>query len=167
LLERGIRNATIGLLWDPVAVRIAFSAGEGARIPMRIGGKLGPTSGDPVDVEATVLHLRTDAAQPHIADGYPVALGRTAVIEAQGIEIVLNEIRQQPFHPGAFASAGADPWSKRIVVVKSSFHFYAGFADRAAAIVYCDAPGALNSDASKRPYRFLKRPIWPLDDITM
>jgi microcystin degradation protein MlrC len=134
---------------------------------MRIGGKLGPMSGDPVDVQAKVLHLRTDAKQPHIADGYPVALGRTAVVEAQGIEIVLNEIRQQPFHPGAFESAGVDPWSKRIVVVKSSFHFYAGFADRAAAIVYCDAPGTLNSDASMRPYRFLKRPIWPLDDIAM
>lgn len=167
MLDRGIRNATVGLLWDPVAVRIAFSAGEGAQIPMRIGGKLGPMSGDPVDVQAKVLHLRTDAKQPHIADGYPVALGRTAVVEAQGIEIVLNEIRQQPFHPGAFESAGVDPWSKRIVVVKSSFHFYAGFADRAAAIVYCDAPGTLNSDASMRPYRFLKRPIWPLDDIAM
>lgn len=167
LLERKVRDAVIGLVWDPVAVRIAFSAGEGARIPMRIGGKLGPSSGLPLDVEATVLHLRTDAAQPHIADGYPVELGRTAVVDVDGIAIVLNEIRQQPFHPGAFSAAGVDPWQKRIVVVKSSFHFYAGFAERAAAIIYCDAPGALNSDVRQRPYRRLARPIWPLDDISM
>lgn len=167
LLERKVRNAAIGLLWDPVAVRVAFSAGEGARIPMRIGGKLGPVSGEPLDVEATVLHLRTDAAQPHIADGYPAELGRTAVVEVQGIAIVLNEIRQQPFHPGAFIAAGVDPWQKRLVVVKSSFHFYAGFADRATAIIYCDAPGALNSDVRQRPYRRLQRPIWPLDDVQM
>lgn len=167
LLDRNVRDVALGLIWDPTAVRLAFSAGEGAVIPIRIGGKLGPTSGDPLDVEAKVLHLRTDAAQPHIADGYPVALGRTAVIETRGITIVLNEIRQQPFHPGAFAAAGVDPWQKRIVVVKSSFHFYAGFGERATAVIYCDAPGTLSNDATQRPYRRLTRPIWPLDDISM
>lgn len=167
LLDRRIRDVVVGLVWDPVAVRIAFAAGEGACIPMRIGGKLSPFSGIPLDVEATVLHLRTDAMQPHIADGYPVELGRTAVVEAQGVTIVLNEIRQQPFHPGAFAAAGIDVWQKRIVVVKSSFHFYAGFSERAAAIIYCDAPGTLNNDVTQRPYRRLSRPIWPLDDVSM
>lgn len=167
MLERGVRHAAVGLLWDPEAVRIAFAAGVGATIPMRIGGKLGPMSGEPLDVIATVRHLRTDACQPHIADGGATALGRTAVIEARGIEVVLNEIRQQPFHPDAFANAGVDPWSKRLLVVKSSFHFYAGFAERAEAIIYCDAPGTLNSDATRRPYRNLLRPVWPLDDVAM
>ena len=37
LLERGIGNAALGPLWDPVAARIAFEAGEGARLPLRIG----------------------------------------------------------------------------------------------------------------------------------
>lgn len=167
MLARGVRDAAVGLLWDPEAVRVAFAAGEGATIPMRIGGKLGPMSGDPLDVTATIRCLRTDAAQPHIADGGPASLGRTAVIEVAGIEIVMNEIRQQPFHPAAFASAGVDPWSKRLVVVKSSIHFNAGFAERAAAILYCDAPGTLGSDAKRRPYRHIQRPIWPLDDVTM
>lgn len=167
MLERGVRDAVVGLLWDPEAVRIAFAAGTGATLPMRIGGKLGPMSGEPLDVMATVRCLRTDAAQPHIADGGPTSLGRTAVIETQGIEIVLNEIRQQPFHPDAFASAGVDPWSKRLVVVKSSIHFNAGFAERAAAILYCDAPGTLSNDAKSRPYRHISRPIWPLDDVKM
>jgi microcystin degradation protein MlrC len=167
MLERGMRDAAVGLLWDPQAVRIAFKAGEGATIPMRIGGKLGPMSGAPLDVMATVRCLRTDAAQPHIADGGAAALGRTAVIETQDIEIVMNEIRQQPFHPEAFTNSGVDPWSRRVVVVKSSFHFYAGFAERAAAILYCDAPGTLGSDATVRPYRNLRRPIWPLDEASM
>jgi microcystin degradation protein MlrC len=167
MLERGVRDAAVGLLWDPVAVRMAFAAGEGAVIPLRLGGKLGAGSGEPVDLEVAIRHLRTDASQPHIADGNATALGRTAVVEAQGIEVVLNEIRQQPFHPDAFAAAGVDPWAKRIVVVKSSFHFNAGFAERAAAIIYCDAPGTLGSDARHRPYRHITRPIWPLDDVTM
>jgi len=167
MLERGVGDAVVGLLWDPEAVRVAFAAGEGATIPMRIGGKLGPMSGPPLDVAATIRHLRTDASQPHIADGGATPLGRTAVIETHGIEVVMNEIRQQPFHPEAFVNAGVDPWSKQLVVVKSSFHFYAGFAERATAIVYCDAPGTLQNDARTRPYRHLRRPVWPLDDVAL
>jgi len=167
MLAKNMRDAAVGLLWDPQAVGIAFRAGEGATIPLRIGGKLGPMSGAPLDVTATVHCLRTDASQPHIADEVPAPLGRTAVIETQGIEVVMNEIRQQPFHPEAFINAGVDPWSKRVVVVKSSIHFHAGFAKRAAAILYCDAPGSLGSDATARPYRHLRRPIWPLDDARM
>src|SRR5689334_4537012 len=49
LLERGISDVALGPLWDPIAVRIAFDAGVGARLPMRIGGKTGPMSGDPLD----------------------------------------------------------------------------------------------------------------------
>ena len=97
----------------------------------------------------------------------PFIHDNAAVVEACGIEVVLNEIRQQPFHPDAFVGAGVDPWSKRVVVVKSSFHFNAGFAERAAAVLYCDAPGTLGGDARLRPYRHITRPIWPLDEVKM
>lgn len=167
MLERGVRDAALGLMWDPVAVSLAFAAGVGARLRLRVGGKLGPFSGDPVDVDARVLKLRSDAHQPHISDGYPVSLGRTAVIEAGGIEIVLNEIRQQPFHPDAFLTAGVDPWSKRIIVVKSSYHFYAGFSSKASAVLYVDTPGTLNANPTTRPYRRISHPIWPLDNINI
>ena len=93
-------------------------------------------------------------------------LGRTALIEADGIEIVLNDLRQQPMHPSAFTEAGCDPWSKRLVIVKSAQHFYAGFAEQAAQILYCDAGGSLTMDATTRPYKHIRRPMWPLDDIS-
>lgn len=165
LLQRGIRDAGIAYLWDPVAVDLAFAAGENATLPLRVGGKMGPGSGEPVDLEATVLRLNSDANQAHIADGTPTHLGRTAVVTAAGIEIALNEIRQQPFTPSGLSECGLDPWSKRILVLKSSHHFYAGFHERAARILYCDAPGTLNSDIRRLPYRRITRPIWPLDEI--
>ena len=58
LLERGIGNVCLGPLWDPVAVRIAFEAGEGATLLLRIGGKVGPLSGDPLDLRVTVKALQ-------------------------------------------------------------------------------------------------------------
>ncbi len=166
LLKRGADNAAVAYVWDPAAVEIAFAAGEGARLPLRIGGKISQFSGQPVDLDVEVVALRTDAMQPHIADGEPTALGRTALVSSNGVEIILNDVRQQPFSAEGLVAAGLDPWSKKILVLKSSHHFYANFHEKAAKIIYCDAPGLLNGDAKKRPYKKITRPIWPLDDIT-
>lgn len=165
LLQRGIENAAIAYLWDPEAVEQAFAAGENQTIKLQIGGKFGPGSGEPVEVEATILRLGSDANQAHIADGTPTHLGRTALISAHGIEIALNDIRQQPFTPCGLVECGLEPWSKKILVLKSSHHFYAGFHQQAARILYCDSPGTLNSDISRLPYRHVSRPIWPLDPV--
>jgi microcystin degradation protein MlrC len=94
MLERGIGNAAIGPMWDPIAVRIAFEAGEGARLPLRIGGKIGPLSGDPLDLVCTVKALRHDMVMTGLANT-PVALGDCALVEAEGIEIVLISLRNQ------------------------------------------------------------------------
>lgn len=166
LLRQGATDTLLAYFWDPTALDLAFAAGVGAHLPMRIGGKVGRFSGCPVDLDAKVLSLCEDAHQPHIADGAATPLGRTALIQAEGIEIILNDIRQQPFSPQGLVEAGSDPWSKRIIVVKSSHHFYASFHERAARIIYCDAPGTLNSDVHARPYAHLRRPIWPLDDVS-
>lgn len=165
LLLRGVENAAIAYVWDPATVDLAFAAGEGACLPLKIGGKVGRSSGQPIDLDVKILALRTDAIQPHIADGAPTPLGRTALVTAKGVDIVLNDVRQQPFSAGGLVEAGLDPWAKRILVLKSSHHFYAGFHEKASKIIYCDAPGTLNSDATKRPYTRIRRPIWPLDDI--
>ena len=48
LVAREIGPALFGVMWDPMAFQIAEEAGEGARIRMRLGGKSGAVSGDPV-----------------------------------------------------------------------------------------------------------------------
>ena len=46
LIERDIDDVALAPLWDPMAVRLCFEAGEGARLPLRLGGKTSPMSGD-------------------------------------------------------------------------------------------------------------------------
>src|ERR1043165_2785511 len=41
LIARGVQGAAVAPIWDPMAVRLAFDAGEGARLPFRFGGKTG------------------------------------------------------------------------------------------------------------------------------
>ncbi|MFZ1104794.1 MAG: M81 family metallopeptidase [Hyphomicrobiaceae bacterium] len=165
MLERGMGDAALGCVWDPGAVALAFEAGEGARLKLRIGGKLGATSGDPIDVDATVTRVVRDATQEGL--GGTVGMGDSAAIRVGGpnvgIDIVLISKRTQPFSPTAFTAVGVDPAARRYVVVKSMNHFRAGFEPIAKAILYVAAPGAIDFDYRRIPYTRLRRPIYPLD----
>ena len=162
MVERGIRNAAIGPIWDPVAVRIAFDAGTGARLMLRIGGKIGPASGDPIDLECTVKALKTEMVMTGLA-GTPVQMGDCALVEAAGIEIVLITLRNQAMGTDVFTQLGCDLAAKKIIVVKSSQHFYASCSKVARHVIYVGAPGAMALDLSTLPYRNIRRPKWPMD----
>ncbi|RZL88874.1 MAG: M81 family peptidase [Variovorax sp.] len=165
MVERGIRNAAVGPLWDPIAVRIAFEAGVGARLAMRLGGKISPLSGDPIDLVCTVKAVHTDMVMTGLANA-PTPLGDCALLEADGIEIVLITLRNQAMGTDMFTQLGCDLAAKKIIVVKSSQHFYASFSKVAKHVIYAGAPGAVTLDLSTLPYRKARLPKWPIDAAT-
>ena len=160
ILARGITNLANGIYWDPVAVRFCIEAGEGATFDLRIGGKCGPSSGDPLDLRVTVKKIAQSAKQTFGPSTN--RLGDVVWVQAEGaIDLVLNNVRTQVFHPDAFTQLGLDLAAKKLVVVKSTQHFYAGFAPIAAAIYYVGGPGALTSDYGAIPYTKRRTPYWP------
>ena len=163
MLERGITNAAVACIWDPVAVSIATSAGIGARLDLRIGGKIGPMSGDPLDLQVEVIGIQPDARQWFGPEGAARAneLGDSVAVRAAGIDIVLNSKRTQVFSPHCFSEVGIDPTEKQILVVKSSQHFYARFEPIAAKVLYLDTPGTLSMDWASLPYEKIDRGIYP------
>jgi microcystin degradation protein MlrC len=161
MLERGMGDAALGCIWDPGAAALCFEAGEGARLNLRVGGKLGPMSGAPIDLDATVTRVVRDAMQDGL--GAKVGMGDSAAIHAGGIDVVLISRRTQAFSPSAFTSLGVDPAVRRYVVVKSMNHFRAGFELIAKAILYVAAPGAIDFDYRRIAYARVRRPIYPLD----
>ncbi len=167
LARRKIANAAIGMIWDPMAVDFAFTAGVGATLPLRIGGKISPLSGEPFDAEVTVTALNPNLTQ--IAFGYRQPLGRAAAVRtADGIDIVLSAAREQTHSPECFTELGIDLSQKRLVIVKSAQHFHARFNAVAEKIIYAVAPGTTSVDFTTFDYKRLKRPIWPLDaDVTI
>ena len=165
LIERNIDNVALGPLWDPCAVELCFAAGPGARLPLRIGGKTSRASGAPVDVEAEVLACVSRAQMidtfGHGADATS-PLGDAAAVRVGGIEIVLNQHRTQALGD-VFTPLGIDWRKKKMVIVKSSQHFYAAYAPSADEVLYAETPGSMTMDWSKLPYR--KRPdgLWPFE----
>ncbi len=160
LLARGVRDAASGLYWDPVAVRFCMEAGEGARLRLRIGGKCGPDSGEPVDLAVTVERIVANAAQTFGA--VRNRIGDAVLVRTEGgLDLVLNSVRTQVFHPDAFEAVGLDPAAKKLVVVKSTQHFHADFAPIAKEILYVAAPGAIAPDFAAIPYTSRALPWWP------
>lgn len=162
LVERGIANVALGPLWDPLAVRIAFEAGEGATLPLRVGGKVGPASGDPLDLTVTVKALRHEHRMTALG-GSLQSVGDAAWVETQGIHLVLVSVRRQATGTDVFTGLGCDLASRRLIVVKSAQHFHAAFSKVARHVLYVGAPGAATPFLHTLPYRKIQRPKWPLD----
>ena len=162
IVERGLRDVAIGPFWDPLAARIAIEAGEGARLALRIGGKVSPLSGDPLDLECTVKAIRLEHVQSGLSNTR-VEMGASALVEASGVEILLCSLRNQAMGTDLFTGIGCDLATKKIVVVKSSQHFHASYSKIAARVIYAAAPGAVTLDLRTLPYRKVRRPKWPLE----
>jgi microcystin degradation protein MlrC len=164
IMERKIDNVCLGPVWDPIAVRIAFDAGVGAKLPLRIGGKIGPLSGDPIDAVWEIKALKPEMVMTGLA-GTPAKLGDSALIACDGVEVVITSFRCQTFGLDAFTQLGCDPATHKLVGVKSAQHFRAAFAPIAARIIMVDAPGVVARDVTALPYKKIKRPKWPLDEL--
>jgi microcystin degradation protein MlrC len=130
-------------------------------MPLRIGAKLAPRHGTPVDVEVEVRAIVPDAVQ-HFRDSV-VPLGDSVAVAFDGIEVILNSNRAQSFEPDLFSNLGIDPLARKILVLKSANHFFGAFSRIAKRIIYVDAGGPYPGDPRKVAYRKLRRPIWPLD----
>ncbi len=163
LLERGLTDAAVGPVWDPIAVQFCMTAGVGATIPLRFGGKTAPTSGPPIDGEVTILGLVRDGEQSFGSAKVP--FGDGAGIRLGGVDVALISHRTQALGTEIFTAVNIDLASKRYVGVKSTNHFHAAYAPIATKVLYCDGGGPSSVLQRNYPFRKVQRPIWPLDQL--
>ena len=162
LWERGERDICIGPIWDPVAVRLAIEAGVGAKFSLRLGGKMGPESGNPLDLNVEVLAVRENAHQTWA--GTKLSVGRAVALRFEGVEAIVNDTRTQAFGIDLFTNLGVDPACHKIIIVKSTMAFLSSFSSHVQEIHFVRARGAGNHDLRIRKYKYIPRPIWPLDE---
>ena len=166
VLERGIGDIAFANFWDPIAVQLALSAGEGATFDLRLGGKMGPMSGDPIDLRVTVKKIVRNAMQtfgkpPRASKG---RMGDAVSLQLEnGVEIGVNSLRTQSTNPDALTQIGIDAPNKRFIVVKSMQHFHAGYAPIAKAILYVAALGTMVPYFEQLPYRIANRSLRGID----
>lgn len=167
LLRARARGATVACLWDPGAAAVCARAGAGATVTLTVGGKVDPAHGAPVELTGRVRTL-SDGRFVHkgpMFRGLPGRLGTTAVLEVEGVKIILISERWQTLDPEMIRLVGIDPLAEKILAVKSTIHYRAAFEPLAHAIIEVDAPGLSSSNLARFPFARVRRPIFPLDPI--
>jgi microcystin degradation protein MlrC len=169
VIRQGFEDVAAGPIWDPEAVARLIDAGVGTTLTLAVGGKTDMPAlglkGEPLTLTGTVRRItdgRYRITGPMMT-GMLVDLGRCAVLDTGGVELVISERRMEPFDIGCFTHCGIDPARKRYVLIKSRQHFRAGFEPIAKHIVLVAGPGVCSSDYALFPFQKLRRPIYPLD----
>nr|WP_286201960.1 MlrC C-terminal domain-containing protein [Ochrobactrum sp. SFR4] len=168
LLDANITDACFAPMVDPeIAVLLAKSA-IGDVVSLSLGGKMDPRfGGEPLQVKAKLLHLSDGKLVGTGAQlgGLEFSFGPTAVIDIDGVLVLVVSERSQLLDQQQFRAFGIEPTAHKIVVVKSMQHFRADFEQIAGQIIVCDSGALCTMDYAKIPYRNVPRPIYPLDQI--
>lgn len=165
IIASGLDRVGVATIWDPQAAAFALAAGEGAVLDLRFGGKAGSASGLPIDARVEVLRTTGSGWQSFGKSQVPLGVAAVVRIVGTEIDIILNTNRTQTFEPDIFSNLGIDYAGKQLLLVKSTNHFYAGFAPIAREVLYARVPGPYPDDPRVTDYRKLTRPIWPRVDV--
>ena len=164
MLDRGVTNACVALMRDPEAVAKAIEAGVGSTVTMKIGGKTEPWVGDPLEVTGTVRTITDGKYVSEVYDpGMVIDMGRTAVLNVRGIDVILTERSKQAKDLQLYRSLGLEPTDYRILLVKSCVHYRAAHEPIAKRIIELDLPGWHGTRLAAFPWTKLRRPVFPLD----
>ncbi|HWA47269.1 MAG TPA: M81 family metallopeptidase [Dongiaceae bacterium] len=151
-------HTAFGFFWDPPLVAECHRLGEGATLRAKLGGRVTPDFGAPVPVEAKIVKLtdgrfRNEGPYEH---QLPMDVGRTVLLEVEGIQVVVTESCQTPNDPAYFRLHGIDPEKLDLLCVKAKNHFRAAFTKMARCLIDVDAPGP--AAASLAHYKFRHAP---------
>jgi microcystin degradation protein MlrC len=143
----------------------AHSEGEGTTLAATLGGRITDAFGAPIPVKAHVLKL-TDGKFRNLGPmehNLPVHLGKTALLEVKGIQVIVTERCQTPNDPGYFGLHGIDLTKVGLLCVKAKNHFRAGFTPLTRAIIDVDCPGPAASNLRHYRFRHAPKTIYPLN----
>ena len=144
LLAAGAEDAVV-VLSDP---RAAALAAAGTTAELEVGDP-------PLAVRGRVL--RTEEGRYRRTSSYmtgqEVEMGLCAVLQVDGVELVLTSRRVMPFDSDHLRILGIEPSERRILVAKSAIAWRAAFGDMTADVVYVDAGGVTTCRLEHLPYR--------------
>ncbi|WP_186388591.1 M81 family metallopeptidase [Stappia sp. TSB10P1A] len=140
---------------DPDLVARAHELGAGARLEAALGGRLGTAFGPPVPFSGEIVRL-TDGRFVNTGPmerGRPEAVGRTVLLRAGNVSVVVAETAQSVNDPAWAALHGIDLGEVALFCTKAKNHFRAAFGTFCGAIIDVDTPGPAPADLTSLPYR--------------
>ena len=175
LLRCGAQDCAVTIR-DAEVVRAGIAAGVGANLDIAVGGKIDQRFYQPLKITGQVKSIDDGrymiCGPTHGGWGREVnkeafreaSVGKRVVVRTGNkIDVIFSQ-RQTGKDRDFFKSAGILLEEKQILVVKSNQAHRASFDPVVAGTIELNTPGVSTVDYASLPYRYLRRPIWPIDE---
>lgn len=166
LFKQKAKSAVV-IIADEEAVEEAINVGVGQTVKLSVGGKCDKFHGEPVFVIG-IVKLISDGVftnRGHMRDGIVENMGRTVVVESEGIKIVITEIKMPPWNLEQLRSLGIEPTNEKIIALKSAVAFRAAYEPIAGEIIEVNSPGLSAVDLSRFEFKNIRENLYPLNQI--
>jgi microcystin degradation protein MlrC len=159
-------KSCIYLVDAPFAER-ASAAGMGREVEGVIGSSIDGRYSEPVHIRALVDHLSDGGftAKGPAFHGRRFSMGATAVLRIGELRIVVASKPVMMIDPELYRSQGIEPSNQDVVGIKSPLLFRAAYEPIGGTVIHLDLPGPCRGRLEKVDFRYINRPIYPVDDF--
>jgi microcystin degradation protein MlrC len=165
LLRHGSGLRSFATLVDGSAVAACTTAGAGRDVQVDVGCTLERRFHTPVRLEGRVRLLGSDPLRltgPFLR-GSEVSMGHFAVVDADGLSVLLTERPAYTFDPETYRHVGLVPEEADVIHVRSANLFRAAWAPVTSSAFILDLPGASTPNLASLEFERAPRPLYPVD----
>ena len=169
LVLNKLKNSGV-IINDPDTVIALQKKVIGQFIDVKIGGKNNSFDKGPLKIKVKLLN-KTDGSfiledkKSHLAAsrGQKIEMGPCAVVEHQGIIILLTSKKTPPFDLAQWRSQGIDPENFSIIGVKAAVAYRQAYDRISKTSFMVSTSGPCRNNLKKLPYKNVPRTIFPLN----
>jgi len=158
LVRQGAKGAVVCLINDADSVASCVAAGVGATVDLLLGGK---SDGMPFACSVRVEKL-TDGVftlTGPMGAGNPGNLGDTALIDIEGVRVMVTSRKMQALDQAILRHVGIEPTECPIIALKSSVHFREDFGPIAERVIVAIAPGPVVADPAVLNFQHVRAEV--------
>lgn len=166
LLRQGAQDWVM-TIWDPASAQQCNSAGIGAPVALRVGGKTDTLHGPTLSVHGRVRTLHEgsyEERERRHGGGRYFNQGLSAVVEVGGPErrglLVLNSVRSCPNSIHQITCVGIQPQDQQILVAKGAVAPRAAYEPVSARLIEVDTPGATAIGRTPAEYKLARKTLY-------
>jgi microcystin degradation protein MlrC len=167
MIECGVKRGGISTVKDPEVARLMAEAGEGAMLSVRLGAKTDSLHGEPIEVTGRVARVHRGRLPKDTWSGETYDPGIAAVLDVQGILIVVTEHKLVTENIDVFNLLGFDVTKLHVVGFKGlGLHIRQALTGKISEFILVDGVGVTHPDVRRLgSFKRLRRPTWPIDSI--
>ena len=156
------------VFFDSESVEQCISAGIGAKLSLKIGGKVDDQHGDSVNIEGIVSNISdgkwTDSEIRH--GGYTkYNQGETVLFETENEgSIIITTLRMSPMSIGQLTHIGIDPKKKKIITARGVILPRPAYDPIAAKTILVNTKGSTTADLKNLNFGNISRNLYPMQD---